>query len=211
MNSSRTGKVQKGMHDAEGAMGEAETAGEQANAAPQVIVVAGAPGSGKSTVCGILKGRMGWPLLELGRFREPHLDYGWTNASAAEEGMAFDTLCYAVRNYLRHGYRTVLVTDLTPERVQDIPLAFANCTYIIVSLVLSDDAELTRRVLDPNRDSGFRWVTATLEWNRALRESALLPNESRVDSTSQRPEETADAVLACIASPRTRASPHMDG
>jgi len=167
---------------------------------PQVIVVAGAPGSGKSTVCEMLRERMGWPLLELGRFREPHLDRHWTNANATEERMAFDTLVYAVRNYLRHDYRTVLVTDLTDARVQDVPQVFADCVYAIVSLVLSDDAELTRRVLDSERDSGFRWVTATLAWNRALHARPLLPHEHRIDSTGQRPEETASAVLAVVTS-----------
>lgn len=165
---------------------------------PDVIVVAGAPGSGKTTVCRLLKARHGWVHFDFGTLRQPHLNDGWTNASEAEEGMAFANLVTIVRNYVAHGYTPVLVTDLEEPRVQQIPDVFAALDYRIVSLVTTNDAEHTRRLLDPARDSGFRWITAALAWNRALRERPLLPHEHRINSTRQRPEETADAVYRLL-------------
>lgn len=168
---------------------------------PDVIVVAGAPGSGKTTVCHLLKERHGWPLLDFGvMLRQPHLDRTWSNMSEVEEDMAFESLVFIVRNYVRHGYTHVLVTDLEERRVQQMPDVLAGLDYRIVGLVLADDEEHTRRVLEPTRDSGFRWVIAALAWNHAMRDRPLLPHEHRLDSTEQTPEETANAVFTLIES-----------
>ncbi len=54
-----------------------------------LIVIAGAPGSGKTTVGEQLHAKLGSVLLNFGRLREPHLDPDWSNASDVEEEMAF--------------------------------------------------------------------------------------------------------------------------
>lgn len=74
-----------------------------------LIVIAGAPGSGKSTVCRLLlQPELDGPLIELGRLREFRLNRAWTNASSLEEEMAFENLVGIVRNYFRNGYKNVL-------------------------------------------------------------------------------------------------------
>ena len=163
-----------------------------------VIVIAGAPGSGKTTVGQHLRAAQGWPLIELGRLRQFHLDPAWTLASAAEEQMAFENLLALLRNYRRHGYRNVLVNDLEDFRVQHIPTALEGYRYVIISLVV-DDEELARRVLDPARDSGFRDVQTAIAWNQRLRHRPLLPNEHRLDSSHQQPQETVESVLGVLS------------
>ncbi len=79
-------------------------------ASPEIIVIAGAPGAGKSTVCNALRAKLDAPLVELGRLREFHLHRDWTNQSPEEEAMSFENLVTITQNYLRHGYQPVLIT-----------------------------------------------------------------------------------------------------
>lgn len=87
----------------------------------QLIVIAGAPGSGKSTVIKRLHEHYQSVLIEFSDFRVLHLDPEWHKASPMEEAMAFENLLFALRNYLKHRYPYVLLTDLEDERVQQIP------------------------------------------------------------------------------------------
>ena len=121
-----------------------------------LLVVAGAPGSGKTTIARLLHAELGGARVDFGYLREFHLDNEWSNASPREEGMAFENLLYVVRNYFRHGYAPVIVTDLLDFRVQEIPVHFRHDNFVIATLVVHDDAELKRRVLIPERDSGYR-------------------------------------------------------
>jgi len=94
---------------------------------------------------------------------------------------------------LRHGYKTVLVTDLLESRVQQIPAVFSDYRFVIVTLVCSEE-ELTTRVLNPARDSGYRDVARTQKWNASVKARELLPHEIRLDTTSQSPMQTIEAV-----------------
>lgn len=87
-----------------------------------LLVVAGAPGSGKTTIARLLHAELDGAFIDLGHLREFHLDNEWSNASPREEGMAFENLLYIVRNYFRHGYAPVIVTDLRDFRVQEMPV-----------------------------------------------------------------------------------------
>src|SRR5688572_25579363 len=92
----------------------------------ELIVVAGAPGTGKSTVCAQLRSRLESPYVEFSELRRLHLDEEWRNADDDEEEMSFQNLVFMVENYWRHGYRDVIVTDLRDARVQQIPRTFAS-------------------------------------------------------------------------------------
>ena len=160
------------------------------------IFVAGAPGSGKSTVSALLKQRLNARVVfDFGILREPHLNPDWLDASDVEEQMAFENLLFVLRNYHQHGYKNVLVADLRDFRVQEIPLHFEKYSFIIVSLVLNDDAELERRVLDPQRNSGFRDVAKALEWNEKLKERPLVEHEFRFDNSSRDPGRVVGEII----------------
>jgi len=167
------------------------------SALPEIIVVAGAPGTGKSTVCNALRAKLDAPLVELGRLREFHLHRGWTNKSLEEEAMSFENLVTITQNYLRHGYKPVLITDLLEFRVQQIPSVFSDNRFVIVTLICGDD-ELKRRVLEPTRDSGYRDVKRTQEWNAMVKACPLVTNEQRLDTTGQTVVQTVEAVIDLI-------------
>ena len=112
--------------------------------------------------------------------------------------MAFDNLVAILKNYARHGYHHVLVNDLRDHRVQQLPEVLANYNFIIITLVISDDAVMRARVLNPERDSGFRDVEAALAWNRTLLDRPAVANEHKLDTTTLSIAESVDAVLHLI-------------
>ena len=133
-----------------------------------LIVIAGAPGSGKTTIAKLLSVYLDSPLIDLGHIRQFHLNPTWTNANDEEELMSFENLVFMVHNYVKHGYRNVIVNDLMDYRVQEISKHFSSLNYLIITLILKDESELKRRVLIPERDSGFRDYQKAIEWNRSL-------------------------------------------
>lgn len=159
-----------------------------------VVVVAGAPGSGKSTFCGYAQERLGCPRINLGWLRQFHLRPDWSNANDDERLMAFENLVFIVKNYHKHGFGNILVEDLQEDQVELISdsLAGLNCRF--VTLYIGDDGELRRRVLDETRDSGFRDVERAVTWNRRVMERVLRPGEIKVDSM-QSVEEMFEQVF----------------
>ena len=158
-----------------------------------LIVVAGSPGSGKTTVCDILHGAFQSPYIDFGDVRNFHLDRFWSNQSAREEQMSFKNLVYILKNYIRYGYKNVILNDLKDFRVQQIPELFAEQNYLIASLVVKSDDELAARIRC--RNSGFTNVERALAWNKEIQERPLLAGEHRIDNTHNEPQQTADIIL----------------
>jgi broad-specificity NMP kinase len=157
-----------------------------------LIVIAGAPGVGKSTLCAKLKSRLGSPYLEFSNFRSPHLDPLWSDANEDEHDMAFDNLVYVTNNYLQHGYRPVILTDLVDQRLADVSTVFGSRELYIFTLVLEDESELRRRL--ENRTSGFRDQKRAVVWNRELLSRPLYSGEIRIDVTGRSPAEIASQI-----------------
>jgi len=155
-----------------------------------LIVVAGAPGSGKTTVLNILQEKLASPRVNIGKLREFHLKRDWSNATKDEENMTFDSLVYILRNYIKHGYKNVFVEDLEDDKVQKISELFNDDNFLIVSLILASDDELKKRVLG-GRDSGYKNVEAATAWNKNLIKRAPVKNEVRLDNIHNDPEKTA--------------------
>jgi len=162
-----------------------------------LIVVAGSPGSGKSTLCCELRTR--WnvaPMIELSDLRNLHLDALWSNQSENDRAIAFDHLVYIVHSYAKHKWGPVLVTDLREEWVARIDEVFADLSYAIITL-FNSDAVIGRRI--EGRNNGFTNVGAAVEWNRAVRNRRLLPREHHIDNSGPI-AETADRVEQILAS-----------
>ena len=118
-----------------------------------LLVIAGAPGSGKTTVSDILYATLQSPYIDFGDVRNFHLDDEWSNQSLREEQMSFENLVYILKNYVRYGYKNVILNDLKDFRVQQISELFAEHDYLIATLVIESDDELAARI--KNRNSGF--------------------------------------------------------
>ena len=70
-------------------------------------------------------------------------------------------------------------------------------SYRLFTLVV-EDAVLRKRVLDPQRDSGWRNAEGSVAINLCNQERPLLPHEIRVNSSELDPDETAEKILGFI-------------
>jgi len=162
------------------------------------IFIAGSPGSGKTTISNLLKTKLkNPPMLDFGRIREFHLDKEWKNADKKEEQMSFENLVFILKNYVKHGYKNILVNDLQDFRIEQIPKEFSRYDYAIISLVVKDDDELKNRVLG-ERDSGFKDFKKALSWNKKIIERKNLKNEFKVNNTHRDPRKTVDTILGLL-------------
>ncbi len=158
-----------------------------------LLVIAGAPGSGKTTVCDLLYAALQSPYIDFGDVRNFHLDRHWSNQSPEEEQMSFENLIFILKNYVRYGYQNVILNDLKDFRVQQIPELFAGHNYLIATLISEKDDELATRIR--NRTSGFTNVERALNWNKEIQQRPLLAGEYRIDNTYNDPQQTADKIL----------------
>lgn len=158
-----------------------------------LLVIAGAPGSGKTTVSDLLHAALKSPYIDFGNVRNFHLNSEWSNQSLEEEQMSFENLVYILKNYIAYGYKNVILNDLKDFRVRQIPELFAGHNYLIATLVVTSNDELARRIR--NRNSGFTNVEQAIAWNKAIQQRPLLANEHRIDNTYNNPEQAADRIL----------------
>jgi chloramphenicol 3-O-phosphotransferase len=150
---------------------------------PQVIVVAGAPGSGKSSLSHRLQAITRSPLFEFGWIPEYRYRSNGEIPYPEEEQISFENLVLVTRNYVRHGFRAVILTDLEDHRIAQIAEVFSDLDYCILTLVVHDEEVLSRRVLDPDRTSGYRDVAAALDINRRILGRSPYLKEFRLDVT----------------------------
>jgi dephospho-CoA kinase len=158
-----------------------------------LLVIAGAPGSGKTTVCDLLYAALQSPYIDFGDVRNFHLDRHWSNQSPEEEQMSFENLIFILKNYVRYGYKNVILNDLKDFRVQQIPELFAGHNYLIATLITEKDDELATRIR--NRNSGFTNVERALNWNKEIQQRPLLAGEYRIDNSYNDAQQTADKIL----------------
>ena len=161
-----------------------------------LLVIGGSPGSGKSTVCELLRAELASPFIEFSSLRQFHLDQEWKSQSAEEESMAFENLIYIVRNYVRHGWSKVIVTDLRDFRVVQIPDAFGDLDYLIATLVVDTDDEIAHRI--QSRNEGWKDVEGAVSWNRQVRSREPVKGECKIASSHGDPRMTVEAIMGLL-------------
>lgn len=165
-----------------------------------LIVICGAPGSGKTTIAKLLKKKLGSVHVDLDWLRQFHLDKKWKGESRREKTMSFGNLAFILKNYSKHGYKNVITTSLDNSSIRKILPNHRKADYLIVSLVLNDPKVLKKRVQTQTRDSGWRDFKKSIHWNSLLLKRKLLKNEFRLDNTRLKPTETAEKIFALIKS-----------
>ncbi len=173
-----------------------------------LVVIGGAPGSGKTTITKLLHQHFQSVMIEIGWLRQYHLDPAWLKASSREEAMSFENLVFIIRNYFKHDYDYILLNDLEEHRIQQIPTLFELHQFVIVTLVMSNDEEHKRRVLDPDRDSGYRDYTTAIASNHKLIDRPLLANEYKFDNTYIDSENACRQIISLIAKQRSKQPPN---
>lgn len=164
---------------------------------PNIIFIAGAPGSGKTTVAELLVQKLHSPYIDFGWLREFHLDREWKKANDREERMSFENLVVILKNYIKYSYKNVIVTDLRDSKIQEISKFFKKDKYVIFTLIIDTDEEMKKRVLGP-RDSGFKNVKEAISWNKHLKERKNLLHEIKIDNSHNKPEKTVEQILKFI-------------
>jgi predicted kinase len=170
-----------------------------------VVVIAGSPGSGKSTLMSALAEKLGDPpKIEFSDLREWHLDPLWQRQSPAEESIAFENVVFVIDNYRRHGMTPVLVTDFREHRVADLARRFEP-SVVVISLVATD-AVIRERI--GARTDGFTSVEAASEWNARVAAADVLDCEQRHDTTTRSVNEIATFVASSLRCPSASQIPH---
>ena len=164
-----------------------------------VIFITGAPGTGKSTVAGILHERLKCPWFEFGwipEFRNlnPHTEISYED----EDRMSFENLMLVTENYLRHGFGNVILTDIREEFTDEVREKFGDRVRVIVLYSMSDEV-LCGRVLGRDNGNEYRNAAEAVEINRKFMERTPAEGEIRIRCDHISAEEAAQCVMDTIS------------
>lgn len=160
-----------------------------------LIFIAGAPGIGKSSIAEFLQKRFKSPCFEFGwipEFRnkgEQEIPY------EEEEGIAFENLILVTKNYLKHGFKNVIITDLEDKRIEQLSSHFKNTNYVLFTLTIDDQEALKSRVLNEERSSAYRDWESAIEINNSICNRPLYPNEIRINTTNKNLKEVEKEIF----------------
>jgi len=160
-----------------------------------IIVVHGSPGNGKTTISKKLHEMLEAPWFEFGWIPEfaklnPHNKI----LPKEEEQLAFENLVLVSKNYIKHGFENVILSDLNDARMLDIPMQFGEVHYIIITLFSERDDVITDRILTRDNGNDYKNFEESIATNKKIIGRALLPNEYRIRSDNQ----TVEAITAQI-------------
>lgn len=160
------------------------------------IFIAGAPGSGKSSVAKALQEKLDCPVFEFGWIPEFRNTGTKTIPYTEEESLAFENLVLVAKNYAKHGFKNVIITDLNNDYIEQLPKIFSDYDYAIYTLRLQDKEALKQRVLAGSRSSEYRDWEKALEINDALQNRPAFRNEIFIDVDGQSVSDIADRIVA---------------
>lgn len=160
------------------------------------IFIAGAPGSGKSSVAKTLQEKLNCPLFEFGWIPEFRNTGEKIISYTEEESLAFENLVLVAKNYAKHGFKNVIITDLNNDYIEQLPSIFSDYDFKIYTLRLQNKETLKQRVLEGSRSSEYRDWEKALEINDLLQKRPAFQNEVFIDIDGRSVETIAYQILA---------------
>lgn len=167
---------------------------------PHIIVIHGAPGSGKSTTAALLHEKLRSPWFEFGWIPEfchlnPHTEISFEE----ETEISFENLVLVVKNYVRHGFRNIIITDINfDSQIFSLPEVFSGLDYRLFTLY-AGDGTLKERILTRDNGNTYRDWESAWEANKLLTSRPLLPNETRICTENSGAAEVADRIMEELA------------
>ncbi len=160
-----------------------------------VILIIGAPGCGKSTVAAKLHEQLKCPWFEFGwipEFRNlnPHLEISYET----EERISLENLLLVTDNYLRHGYETVLLTDIRYEFTRELQQHFSDRLRLVA--LYCDDGTLHQRVLTRENGNQYRDADAAAVINARIKAEMHTLGALCIPCDTLSPDEIAARIRA---------------
>ena len=163
-----------------------------------VIFIVGCPASGKSTVSKYLQEELNSPFFEFGWIPE-YRNLNIVQTYEDEEKLSFENLNLVVKNYVKHGYKNIILTDIRDNLITKIPSIYKNYSYHIFTLIPSVETiknRINQRKID---DQGFSEISLALKSNDYWNKSSLT-KQTKFHLKNETPEEIANLILVEIRS-----------
>ena len=164
-----------------------------------LIVMHGSPGNGKTTVSKKLHELLKSPWFEFGWIPEfTHLNPHTQISAKQEEHMTFENLMLVIKNYIKHGFENIILSDWQDIRMLDIPVQFAEHSYVIVTLYSECDETIKHRILTRVNGNSYKNFEKSIALNKMIIGRKPLPNEYRIRSDNQTVDEIVAQILGII-------------
>lgn len=145
------------------------------------IILHGSPGNGKTTLSKKLHEHFESPYFEFGWIPEFRmLTPSMTISQQDEEQLSFENLILVSKNYNKHGYKNVILTDLDDVRMLDVPKVFSGYNYVILTLYNDNDEVIKNRILTRDNGNSFKDWEQSINTNSLIKRRNKLPNEYRI-------------------------------
>lgn len=165
------------------------------NGSYDIIFIAGAPGTGKSSVAQKLQKKLKSPCFEFDWIPEFRFNGRNEITYIEEECIAFENLVLVIKNYLKHGFKNIIITDLEDKRIVELDKHFSKMNYLIFTLTLADDNIQKSRILNKTRSSKYRdWKTG-IKINSNILKRPLVKNEIRIDVTTKTLTKVVNEII----------------